>query len=125
MRRSRRRQQRGVIFLALILVLVVGGSAFTLSALNNRQSAKLSLERDVYEEMELVRQALISYARYTSNLYPDAPGVSPGLLPCPDLDNDGLKDLFVSNGYRRVVTNLDYVAYLQTASQFGVERERR
>jgi hypothetical protein len=42
-----------------------------------------------------------------------------------DLDNDGLKDLFVSNGYRRDVTNLDYVAYLQTASQFGVERERR
>ncbi len=92
MRRSRRRQQHGVIFLALILVLVVGGSAFTLSALNNRQSAKLSLERDVYEEMELVRQALISYARYTSSLYPDAPGVSPGLLPCPDLDNDGISD---------------------------------
>ncbi|MFL5617298.1 MAG: VCBS repeat-containing protein, partial [Gemmatimonadaceae bacterium] len=42
-----------------------------------------------------------------------------------DLDNDGRKDLFVSNGYRQDVTNLDYVAYLQTASQFGAERERR
>jgi hypothetical protein len=35
------------------------------------------------------------------------------------------KDLFVSNGYRQDVTNLDYVAYLQTASQFGAERDRR
>ncbi|HLM19542.1 MAG TPA: VCBS repeat-containing protein, partial [Acidimicrobiia bacterium] len=42
-----------------------------------------------------------------------------------DLDNDGRKDLFVSNGYRQDVTNLDYVAYLQTASQFGAERDRR
>ena len=42
-----------------------------------------------------------------------------------DLDNDGHKDLFVSNGYRQDVTNLDYVAYLQTASQFGAERDRR
>ncbi len=29
-----------------------------------------------------------------------------------DLDNDGWKDLLVSNGYRRDITNLDYVAYL-------------
>ncbi|MEK7258025.1 MAG: VCBS repeat-containing protein, partial [Bacteroidota bacterium] len=28
-----------------------------------------------------------------------------------DLDNDGLKDLFVTNGYRRDVTNLDYLMY--------------
>lgn len=28
-----------------------------------------------------------------------------------DYDNDGLKDLFVANGYRRDVTNLDYLAF--------------
>jgi hypothetical protein len=28
-----------------------------------------------------------------------------------DYDNDGLKDLFVSNGYKRDVTNLDYARY--------------
>ena len=28
-----------------------------------------------------------------------------------DLDNDGWKDLFVANGYRRDMTNMDYVAY--------------
>ena len=30
-----------------------------------------------------------------------------------DFDNDGHKDLFISNGYRRDVTNLDYIVYLQ------------
>jgi enediyne biosynthesis protein E4 len=42
-----------------------------------------------------------------------------------DLDNDGLKDLFISNGYRRDVTNLDYVVYLQEGSQTGPESKRR
>ena len=37
-----------------------------------------------------------------------------------DLDNDGWKDLFITNGYRRDITNLDYVAYLNSsASSFG------
>ena len=39
-----------------------------------------------------------------------------------DFDNDGFKDLFVTNGYRRDITNLDYVAYLNSqASSFGGE----
>jgi len=37
-----------------------------------------------------------------------------------DYDNDGHKDLFVTNGYRRDITNLDYIAYLNNqASSFG------
>ncbi|MEJ2504117.1 MAG: CRTAC1 family protein, partial [Gemmatimonadota bacterium] len=32
-----------------------------------------------------------------------------------DYDNDGLKDLFVSNGYRRDVTNLDYIAATESS----------
>ncbi|WP_198045132.1 VCBS repeat-containing protein [Spirosoma montaniterrae] len=37
-----------------------------------------------------------------------------------DFDNDGYKDLFVTNGYRRDITNLDYVAYLNSqAASFG------
>lgn len=28
-----------------------------------------------------------------------------------DFDNDGLKDLFISNGYKRFVTNMDFVVY--------------
>ena len=41
-----------------------------------------------------------------------------------DLDNDGQKDLFVTNGYRRDVTNLDFVAYLQESNHDGPESER-
>ncbi|HEV7993761.1 MAG TPA: VCBS repeat-containing protein [Gemmatimonadaceae bacterium] len=41
-----------------------------------------------------------------------------------DLDNDGLKDLFITNGYRRDVTNLDFVQYLQQLSSMGSEKER-
>ena len=37
-----------------------------------------------------------------------------------DFDNDGYKDLMVSNGYRRDITNLDYVIYLnQEAANYG------
>ena len=44
-----------------------------------------------------------------------------------DLDNDGLKDLFVTNGYRRDVTNLDYIAYSEESvrTQREAPRERR
>ncbi|WP_461051948.1 VCBS repeat-containing protein [Spirosoma arcticum] len=42
-----------------------------------------------------------------------------------DLDNDGWKDLFITNGYRRDITNLDYVAYLNSsASSFGRSGDR-
>jgi len=35
-----------------------------------------------------------------------------------DFDNDGLKDLMVTNGYRRDITNLDYAVYLNQAASF-------
>jgi hypothetical protein len=41
-----------------------------------------------------------------------------------DLDNDGWKDLFITNGYRRDVTNLDYVAFLQEGTYGGSQRQR-
>jgi len=41
-----------------------------------------------------------------------------------DLDNDGFKDLFITNGYRRDVTNLDFVQFLQQGSNMGPEKER-
>lgn len=43
-----------------------------------------------------------------------------------DLDNDGWKDLTVSNGYRRDITNLDYVVYLnEQISQLGMAATHR
>lgn len=39
-----------------------------------------------------------------------------------DYDNDGRKDLFITNGYRRDITNLDYVMYLNEQFQgFGIK----
>lgn len=35
-----------------------------------------------------------------------------------DFDNDGLKDLLVTNGYRRDITNLDYAVYLNQQESF-------
>ncbi|WP_158657090.1 VCBS repeat-containing protein [Maribacter cobaltidurans] len=41
-----------------------------------------------------------------------------------DFDNDGLKDLMVTNGYRRDITNLDYAVYLNQAESFhGMSEE--
>ncbi|WP_373515215.1 VCBS repeat-containing protein [Persicitalea sp.] len=36
-----------------------------------------------------------------------------------DFDNDGWKDLYITNGYRRDVTNLDFIAYSQANAVFG------
>ncbi len=36
-----------------------------------------------------------------------------------DFDNDGWKDMFITNGYRRDVSNLDFINYGQQNSSFG------
>lgn len=36
-----------------------------------------------------------------------------------DYDNDGLRDLFITNGYVRDITDLDYVQYQKESSSFG------
>ncbi len=36
-----------------------------------------------------------------------------------DFDNDGWKDLYITNGYRRDVTNLDFIAFSQQQGSFG------
>ena len=38
-----------------------------------------------------------------------------------DFDNDGWRDIFVSNGYPKDVTDRDFVEFSQMASQFGTE----
>lgn len=44
-----------------------------------------------------------------------------------DVDNDGFRDLLITNGYHRDVTDLDYINYREQASMFGteVEKERK
>jgi hypothetical protein len=42
-----------------------------------------------------------------------------------DYDNDGFRDLLITNGYVKDVTNLDFVSYLSATSQFGTEESKR
>lgn len=43
-----------------------------------------------------------------------------------DFDNDGLKDLFISNGYRKDVTNLDFMSYNHDPTVFfGTESTKK
>lgn len=41
-----------------------------------------------------------------------------------DFDNDGLKDVFVSNGYRKNVTDLDFISYYRNKDMFGSDKSR-
>ncbi|GAB2611273.1 VCBS repeat-containing protein [Emticicia sediminis] len=41
-----------------------------------------------------------------------------------DLDNDQLKDIFISNGYRKNVTDLDFISYYQNQNMFGSDKAR-
>ncbi|WP_341226433.1 VCBS repeat-containing protein [uncultured Arcticibacterium sp.] len=41
-----------------------------------------------------------------------------------DLDNDGQKDVFITNGYRKNVTDLDFISYNKTNNIFGSDETR-
>jgi len=41
-----------------------------------------------------------------------------------DLDNDGLQDILITNGYRKDITDLDFMAYSKSSSQFGTDAVR-
>ena len=42
-----------------------------------------------------------------------------------DFDNDGYRDLLVTNGYAKDVTDLDYVSYLSSSTQFGAHETKQ
>lgn len=42
-----------------------------------------------------------------------------------DFDNDGLKDLFIANGYRKDVTNLDFIFFAMENDPFGTPEGRQ
>ena len=42
-----------------------------------------------------------------------------------DLDNDGLRDLLITNGYRKDITDLDFTSYTRDGGTFGSDADRR
>lgn len=42
-----------------------------------------------------------------------------------DYDNDGRKDVYITNGYRKDVTNLDYVNYSSSNQMFGTKEAKK
>lgn len=42
-----------------------------------------------------------------------------------DYDNDGLKDLFITNGYRKDITDLDYIVYKSESNMLGTDNTRK
>lgn len=41
-----------------------------------------------------------------------------------DMDNDGYQDIIITNGYRKDITDLDFVAYSKESSHFGNDETR-
>lgn len=42
-----------------------------------------------------------------------------------DFDSDGLKDLFITNGYRKDITNLDFIKFSDLASRMGTQEANK
>lgn len=82
-----RTAQQGYMLLAILLILVIGGSSVVLAGLGNRQSTWLKQQEEVRRQLVEAKAALLAYAANSAALNAGARG--PGFFPCPDTDNDG------------------------------------
>jgi len=83
----RHNRQKGVIVLAIMLMLLAG-SSYMLVKKFNANAIKARADVKTQQAMKTAKQALISYAvTYPDNVNPDE---GPGYLLCPDINNDGV-----------------------------------
>lgn len=75
------RKQRGVILMVMLVLLVVGSSAFLVNAMSN-SSAQMERKTLTNQTLAKAKNALISYAI----TYADKNSNVNGFLPCPDID---------------------------------------
>ena len=80
-------RQRGAVLILFFLALFLSGATVVLSALNNR-TGLLARNVEMQLDMELAKEALLSYAM----MYPIEYAAGPGRLPCVDTNNDALPD---------------------------------
>lgn len=76
-------KQRGVALMVMLVVMVMGATAFLVSSFN-RSGLQIARDQKTAEVLAQAKEALIGRAvTYTDY---------PGSLPCPDTNNDGISD---------------------------------
>ena len=83
-------RQRGAVALLLALILLVGFSTYVLKKVNSSEYAQAAASND--KSLSSARDALLGYAMGYANKAAAHPSATPGNLPCPDIDGDGLED---------------------------------
>lgn len=84
-----RREQRGVILIGLMVVLIVATGLTVLQRANRSGTAAIERDAKTMAALLAARDALLARAILDQN--------RPGSLPCPDTNNDGIADLAFPN----------------------------
>lgn len=84
-----RHDQRGVILIGLMVVLIVASGLTFLHRANGSNATAIERDAKTMAALLSARDALLARATLDPN--------RPGSLPCPDTDNDGIADLAFPN----------------------------
>ena len=87
------RKQHGAALMVMLVILVLGAATVLVTSLN---SSRLRMERDkiTADALAQAKEALIGYAVKVALTKSSSENQArPGDLPCPDMDNDGDREL--------------------------------